>query len=158
MFRRDKPQAAGDLDQLTGDPWATGIINDAPNAEERQRWAEQYDENAEASLATLGITRSHPEFDDYYQSAVNADVTHNVEPMSHGHVLPMSKRDALLYSGETEWRDAQSKRANADALLAEYFRRYPELQNEPGLHEAVLPPRNGTTNAASAPSIIPVAS
>jgi hypothetical protein len=136
MFRRDRPQAAQDLDQLTGDPWATGIINDAPNAEERSAWASQYDQNAEASLASLGITRSHPDFDAYYQSAVNADVTHQAGPMEHGHILPMSKRNTLLYAPEGEWRAAQDQRTRADALLAEYGRRYPDLANEPGLHEA----------------------
>jgi hypothetical protein len=136
MYRRDKPSAVDDLGQ-TGDPWATGILHDRPNFEERQRWADNYDQNAEDALATLGITRSHPDFDAYYQSAINADVTHTVEPMSHGHELPLSKRDTLLYAPEGEWRNVQDQRQRGDAMMAEYQRRNPDLANEPGLDEAV---------------------
>jgi hypothetical protein len=137
-FGRDKPAAARDFGELTGDPWATGLINDAPNAAERQHWAERYDENVTAQLARAGVLPDNPAFDAIYQDAVNSDYTHNVdEPFVHGSELPLSKRQAILFAPEDTWRAAQEQSARGDALLNEYFRRNPDLRDREGLHEAV---------------------
>lgn len=139
MFRRDRPSAAADFSELTGDPWATGIINDSPSPEERQHWAERYDEDIALKLAHAGVAPGHPHYEYLHQEASNLDMTHSVsEPMRHGHELPMRKRDALLYAPESVWRHEVNKAANADALMAEYARREPELaQDLEGLSAAI---------------------
>jgi hypothetical protein len=131
MFKRDKPQAARDLDQLNGDPWALGNLSDAPaDPAERQHYAEQYDQGIATQLAHAGVDPSHPAFDGLYQMAVNGDLTHGVSGLEDGHELPMSKREAILYAPESVWRDAQAQGTNANALLAEYTRRNPDLAHD----------------------------
>jgi hypothetical protein len=137
MFTRDKPRAAQDLDQLFGDPWEVGRISDAPNPEERQAWAEQYDRGIEIKLAQAGVLPGHPAYDELYTAAVNGDLTNSVEGLTHGHELPMRGRDAIAYCGEDQWRAAKEQSARGDALLNEYYRRNPDLRDREGLHEAV---------------------
>jgi hypothetical protein len=123
---------------LTGDPWQLGRISDAPaDPEERQHWADAYDRGIETKLAQAGVLPSHPNYDDLYRQAVNGDYTHGVNGLEHGHELPMTRRDAILYAPEGTWREQAAQAERGNALLAEYARRNPDLVNEPGLHEAV---------------------
>jgi len=138
VFGRDKPAAARDFSELTGDPFATGLLNDAPDPAERQRYATQYDQNVEAALARAGVLPDHPEYDRIYRDAINGDMTlPSGDPMEHGHELPMTKRDALLFAPETMWRTAQEQGQRGEAMLAEYFRRNGDLRDREGLNEAV---------------------
>jgi hypothetical protein len=131
MFTRDKPRAAQDLSELQGDPWQVGHISDAPaDPAERQRWAEQYDENIAAKLAHAGVGPDHPHFDALYKEAVNLDTTHSVAGLEHGHELPLRKREALLYAPQSEWQAAQAQGAQSDALLREYQARNPDLADD----------------------------
>ena len=139
MYRRDKPTGApvDDLG-LTGDPWMTGNLHDRPNPAERQAFADGYDQSIAVKLAHAGITPAHPAFDDLYQGTVNADLTHQVNGLEHGHELPMTKREAILYAPEEQWQGARAQGDTANALLAEYARREPELaQDFDGLSQAV---------------------
>src|SRR5215831_10713207 len=99
MFIKDRPRAARDFSELNGDPHAVGNLSDAPDPGERQHWAEQYDRSIEAKLAQAGLTPSHPDYYDIHQAAVNGDMTHEVN-MEHGHTLPMTKREAILFAPE----------------------------------------------------------
>jgi hypothetical protein len=115
------------------------LIHDRPNPLERSAYAEQYDAGVEAALARAGVLRDHPNFDAIYRDAVNSDNTlPSGEPMEHGHELPMSKRDALLYAPQSVWEQARAEGESANALLAEYQRRNPDLAHDlDGLNAAV---------------------
>jgi hypothetical protein len=131
MFSRSKPGSpAWDLDQLSGDPWQVGNISDAPNPAEREHWLSEYDRHVEAALAHAGIGPDHPEYDAHLRAAIEADQTHSVDPMSHGHELPMTKRNAIAYAPETVFREQAAAGEQSAALLRAYQARNPDLADD----------------------------
>jgi hypothetical protein len=132
MFTRKKTDIGHPVDDLgqTGDPWAVGTLSDAPNPAEREAWVSEYDRHVAERLAYAGIGPGHPDYDAHLRAAIAADVTHNVEPMAHGHELPMRKRDAIAYAPETDFREQAANGANSDALLRAYQARNPDLAHD----------------------------
>jgi hypothetical protein len=141
MFVKKAGEPARDFDQLTGDPWEHGIINDAPDHEAVARDLEAYEQALDAQVAACGVS---PDTEAWHtvRQAIMAKDTMGGDPalMQHGHTLEStySKRDFYEYSGDSVRQVVGQQKNFVDGLWAEYANIYgAEAANDERLGPAV---------------------
>jgi hypothetical protein len=139
IFTRERPAAARDTGELTGDPWAVGIINDAPDAAAVAADLQQYDDWVDATAVGMGVAPGSEAWETVRQTIRSQNpIGGNPDLMQHGHELPMSQRDFLEYSGDSVREVVGQQTQFQDALLAEYRDIYGnEAATDPRLSGAV---------------------
>jgi len=153
-YRRDTPGPADDFDAL-GDPWARGTLHDRPVAADvasdsdrldamiaqyreqqimlaqsrlgpQETWTpeieravyEDIERDIQAGLAKTVGASPH--------AVMSDDLTERMgDPFPHGHVLPMSVEDALLYTPESEREALAQQNAIGEELWRLYRAQYP---------------------------------